>query len=155
MNVTPENIEHVLNENDVCGEPDLLSLQVDGMDFRVWKALSAFRPRVVIARTCRPFGVPMHPSAYRIVPISRRSLSTDLGSIAGPPLPAMVKLARSKDYRLVGAQRYGFNAVFVRNDVGVGVLPEVQPEDCFHHPFVAWTRETFLSSVADREWVQV
>ena len=49
MNVTPENIEHVLRENDVCGEPDLLSLHVDGMDFWIWKALSAFRPRVVIA----------------------------------------------------------------------------------------------------------
>jgi len=154
VNVTPENIEHVLRENDVCGEPDLLSLHVDGMDFWIWKALSAFRPRVVIADVQTIWGA----DASVTVPYRSdfaKEFVDGFGVYCGASLPAMVKLARSKDYRLVGAQRYGFNAVFVRNDVGVGVLPEVQPEDCFHHPFVAWTRETFLSSVADREWVQV
>ena len=34
----------------------------------------------------------------------------------GASLPAMVKLGREKGYRLVGANRYGFNVIFLRDD---------------------------------------
>jgi hypothetical protein len=46
----------------------------------------------------------------------------------------MVKLARRKGYRLVGANRLGFNFIFLRNDEGEGVLPEVTIDDVLQHP---------------------
>jgi hypothetical protein len=53
---------------------------------------------------------------------------------AGASLPALVKLAEQKGYRLVGTSRQLYNAFFVRNDVAAGVLPEVPIETCFPDP---------------------
>jgi hypothetical protein len=36
-------------------------------------------------------------------------------------------LGREKGYRLVGVQRLGFNAFFVREDIGAQLLPEITP----------------------------
>jgi hypothetical protein len=46
-------------------------------------------------------------------------------------LPAFAKLGREKGYRLVGTTSLGINAFFVRNDVGIGLLPELTPRQCF------------------------
>jgi hypothetical protein len=152
--VTAENVNQILSDNGVCGEVDLLSLDIDGMDYWVWQAMTAIRPRVVIAEIQTIWGA----DASVTVPYSA-DFTTELvdgfGVYCGASLPAFVKLAKTKDYRLVGAQRYGFNAIFVRNDVGADVLPEVDPEDCLRHPFAAWTREALLPGVVDREWLKV
>jgi hypothetical protein len=75
--------------------------------------------------------------------------------LASPPrcgasLPAFVKLGRSKGYRLVGVQSLGFNAFFVRNDVGEDLLPEVSAHDCYGRTERLWnwspgSLETILS----------
>ncbi len=46
-------------------------------------------------------------------------------------LAAFTKLGRQKGYRLVGVQSLGFNAVFVQDGVGEGLLPAVTPRECF------------------------
>ena len=48
----------------------------------------------------------------------------------------MCGLGVEKGYRLVGAQRYGFNAFFVREDLAIYTLPTIKPADCLHHPAV-------------------
>lgn len=45
--VTAENINSVLKENNVPQKFDLLSLDIDGNDYWVWKALT-FEPKVVV-----------------------------------------------------------------------------------------------------------
>ena len=44
---------------------------------------------------------------------------------------AFVKLGREKGYRLVGTQRLGFNALFVRSGLGEDLPPEISPRQCF------------------------
>ena len=39
---------------------------------------------------------------------------------------AMTKLAMKRGYRLVGGNRYGFNAFYLRNDLGNSVIPEIE-----------------------------
>ena len=46
--VSAENINELLEENSYIGEVDLLSLDMDGIDYWVWKAIESINPRVVV-----------------------------------------------------------------------------------------------------------
>src|SRR5438445_13817165 len=46
-NLTAENINATLLQNGVRGEIDLLSIDIDGNDYWVWKSIDAITPRVV------------------------------------------------------------------------------------------------------------
>jgi hypothetical protein len=70
-------------------------------------------------------------------------------------LPAFVRLGREKGYRLIGCERYGFNAFFMSAGIGEDVFPEVEAVECLRHPFVAWAQERFLPVVRDKPWVKV
>jgi hypothetical protein len=152
--ITAENVDSLIGESGFRGEIDLLSLDIDGIDYWLWKAIEVVRPRVVIAEVQAVWGsersvtVPYSPDF-------RAGFFKGFGIYSGASLPAFVKLARQKGYRLVGCQRYGFNAVFVRNDVGTQELPEVSAGDCFHHPFAKWAYEELRPMVADREWLEI
>jgi len=65
---------------------------------------------------------------------------------------AMVNLAKRKGYRLVGANRFGFNTIDVRNDLGLGLIPEKEVEDVLQH---AQNKERFtlFEAVKDFEYV--
>src|SRR3954447_26808215 len=93
----------------------------NGNDYWVWKAISALWPRVLIAE-CRPqipanlsLTIPYDPE------FSLESNPPDLKEFYGASLLAMTKLSRSKGYRLIGAHRFGFNVIFLREDVGTDI----------------------------------
>jgi len=46
--VTAENINKTLLDNNVSGEIDLLSIDIDSNDYWVWKSITAVSPRVVV-----------------------------------------------------------------------------------------------------------
>ena len=46
--VDAETINDIITENGFSGEIDLLSLDMDGVDFWIWKALTCINPRVVV-----------------------------------------------------------------------------------------------------------
>jgi hypothetical protein len=152
--ITAENVNDVLTANGISGDVDVFSLDIDGMDYWVWKALTAISPRVVIAeiqaiwKCDAPVTVPYRADF-------RTEYIDGFGVYSGASLPAFVKLASAKGYRLVGCQRYGFNAVFLRNDVGQDLLPEVAAESCFAHPFCDWAHDRLLPGVRDKPWVAV
>jgi hypothetical protein len=52
----------------------------------------------------------------------------------GASLAALTKLANKKDYRLVGTNRFGYNAFYVRNDIAQDILPAFTVESCRNHP---------------------
>ena len=152
--ITAENIDSLIGSNGFRGEIDLLSLDIDGVDYWIWNAIEVVAPRVVIAEVQTIWGnersvtVPYSPDF-------RADFFKGLGIYSGASLPAFVKLAKSKNYRLVGCQRYGFNAIFLRNDVGQREFPEVSAGDCFNHPFAKWAYEELRPKVADKEWLEV
>jgi hypothetical protein len=47
---------------------------------------------------------------------------------------AMAKLAGRLGYRLVGANVYGFNAFYLRDNVAPGLVPAVELAATLHHP---------------------
>lgn len=153
--VTAENINQVVSYRlrDSCiqgNEIDLFALDIDGMDFWIWNALTAIAPRVVVEYQDiwgqESVTVPYKPD------FNRFDIHPDY---FGASLPAFVKLARTKGYRLVGCNKYGYNAFFVRNGIGQDVLPEVSCTECLRHPKVREGQEKRLPEVMGFEWVKI
>ena len=152
--ITAENANSLIDSNGYSGEIDLLSLDLDGVDYWIWDAIGVISPRVVIAEVQAIWGAERSVTVpYR--PDFRAGFFKGFGIYSGASLPAFVKLARTKGYRLVGCQRYGFNAIFLRDDVGQSAFPEIAASECFHHPFAKWACQELRPMVADKEWQEV
>ena len=73
----------------------------------------------------------------------------------GASLSAFVKLGKKKGYRLVGCNRYGYNAFFIREGIGEKELPEIPIAECFKHPKVIRGMRERFPAVKDLPWVEV
>jgi hypothetical protein len=127
--VTRENVNDVLAEAGFTGDIDLLSIDIDGNDYWIWQALECVNPRFVIAEAHPELGreewvMPYEPD------FDARTAAP--GSWMGASPAAMTRLAESLGYRTVGANLYGFNILFARNDVAE-VLPTIELEELFRH----------------------
>jgi hypothetical protein len=136
--VTAENINSLVTDAGLNGEIDLLSIDIDGNDYWIWKALDVVQPNVVIIETHVEFGM-----RNIVVPYDPNYFYPGKHPVYHGASPiAMVNLGRSKGYRLVGANDLGFNFIFVRNGLAENELPEVSVESVLTHPSVkeSWQR---------------
>ena len=128
--VQPDDIDRLLVEDGQGDELDVLSIDVDGFDFWLWKHLSAIRPRVVIIEVNASFG----PGVSRTVPWSPGASHHDpfrhhvRGWHHGASLRAMESLGRGKGYMLVALESTGTNAFFLRDDLLIASLPRLDPQ---------------------------
>jgi hypothetical protein len=129
--ITAETVDNLIAQHGFTGEIDLLSLDIDGIDYWVWRAIRCAQPRVIVLEFNPHLG-PERALTLPYDPHFRLDLS-DQPYQAGASLPAFVKLGREKGYRLIGGASLGFNAFFVRNDVGADLIPERTPAECFAH----------------------
>jgi hypothetical protein len=152
-----DNVNDVIAENGFEGEIDLLSIDMDGVDYWIWEAIDVVRPRVIVVEYQDIVG----PERALVVPYSDNFDATKYPRTRGMPnfcgasLPAFKKLADSRGYRLIGCNRYGYNAFFVRNPIAQDHLPEVPIKDCFGHPKVIWGMKERFPTVAHLPWVEV
>jgi hypothetical protein len=121
--IDADNIESLFQSNAVPSEPDLLSIDIDGNDYWVWKAIQSYRPRVVIIEYN-----PAFPPDVSWVMRYNAGHRWNATTYYGASLKALEKLGTEKGYRLVGCSLSGINAFFVRGDL-VG--------DAFAAPFTA------------------
>jgi hypothetical protein len=70
-------------------------------------------------------------------------------------LRAFIKLGNEKGYRLVGCNRYGFNAFFIRKGIGEYLFLEISSEKCFEHPFAKERHKKGFSNVMNLNWIEV
>jgi hypothetical protein len=155
--VTRDSVNEILSANGFAGEIDLLSLDLDGVDYWIWEAIEAVSPRVVVVEYQDIIGAERSLTVPYADDFSSRNYPTTNGmpNFSGASLAAFVKLGRRKGYRLVGVNRYGYNAFFVRNGLGDTHLPEIDARSCFGHPkVVSGMRERF-PTVKDLPWVEV
>jgi hypothetical protein len=153
--VTAENVNALVAENGFGGEIDLLSLDLDGMDYWVLKALTCIRPRAIILEVNTRWG----PERAVTLPY-RPDFTMDWNRhpwCSGASLSAFVNLGRERGYRLVGTNRQGFNALFLRLDVGTNVFPEISAIEAYQRsPSLRNWSPDWLPSPADRpEWWEV
>lgn len=155
--VTRENVNQILLKQGFEGEIDLLSIDIDGMDYWIWKALDCVKPRVVVVEyqdilgSERSWTVP-----YQADFNSRQyDVNREVPNYGGASLAAFVKLGREKGYRLVGCNKGGWNAFFVRKDLGEKWFPEVSTESCFDSAWNRYGMEKRFPLVKDMPWEEV
>ena len=152
--ISTSNVNQIMVENDFNGEIDLLSLDIDGIDYWLWKEISCISPRVVVLE----FNHLLGPDVSVTVPYADdfKAEFTQYGSdYSGASLMAFVKLAKEKGYRLVGTNTIGTNAFFIRNDVLNDWLPEIETSSCFKHPRAQFGMEYRLPGVKNKQWMEV
>ena len=127
--ITRENINQVLTEASVPPEIDLMSIDIDGNDYWVWDAISVTSPKAVIIETHIEFGM-----NNIVVPYDKDYVYPGRHpDYHGASPVAMERLARRKGYRLVGANRLGFNTIYVRQGLAP-TLSSVSVENILSHP---------------------
>jgi hypothetical protein len=154
--VTAENINNFLLENNLPEEIDLFSLDIDGVDYWIWKNLEIVKPRVVIVEFQNILG----PDLSLTVPYkSDFARSMEQQDFYGASLNAFVKLADQKGYRLVGCNKNGFNAFFIKKELAQNILPTITPQECFLLNFVtSWeekNREMRFKTIEKLPWIKV
>jgi hypothetical protein len=155
--ITRANVNDVVRSNGFEGEIDLLSIDMDGMDYWIWEALDVVQPRVVVVEYQDMIG------PERAVTVPYRDdfnayaypVTQGMPNFCGASLPAFTKLAKKRGYRLVGCNQYGYNAFFIRNPLGENQIPEIPIENCFRHPKVLWGMKERLPTTLDFPWVEV
>lgn len=147
--ITAENVNDQLVSAGVRGPVDLLSLDIDGMDYWVWKAIAVIEPTVVVCETHN--AVPVGQALT--VPYDPEFVNSS-EHYRGASLEAMCRLGKQKGYRLVGVHRFGFNAFFVKNGVGEDFFPEVAASACVGDPFSEKRRRDW-DKVASLPWHEV
>lgn len=155
--ITTENVNQLIEDGGMKGEIDLLSLDMDGVDYWILREITVIQPRVIVVEYQDILG----PVRSVTVPYSddfngwAGPTTNGMPNFCGASLAAFRKLLRERGYRLVGCNQYGFNAFFVREDLICEAIPEYRIEDCFTHPKVLWGMKERFPSVADHPWVEV
>lgn len=123
--ITAENINDLITRNGFAGELGILSVDIDGNDYWVLKAIDCVKPAILIAEINGVFGdrraitIPYDPSFRRL----RAHCS---GQYFGASINAMISLARERGYAFVGTNSTGVNAFFVRGDLAAPVLSSIE-----------------------------
>jgi hypothetical protein len=128
--VTKDNINSILAENGVRGEIGLLSIDIDGNDYWVWRAIDIINPVIVIIEYNHRFGADLAATIPYDQTFDRWTSGKPLVYF-GASLKALCLLAEQKGYAFVGCNANGVNAFFVRSDKKPPELRELSPREGF------------------------
>lgn len=95
------SLDNLLNTTPIPREFDLLSIDIDGNDYHIWKTVRKYRPKVVIIE----FNPTIPPDIEFVQP-------ADFSVNQGTSLLSLFKLAKKKGYELVACTEA--NGIFVR-----------------------------------------
>jgi hypothetical protein len=112
--ISSRTIEHLLTENGVPFNLDVLSIDIDGNDYWLWNALSRWRPRLIAIGYNSH-----HPPCQKWVMQENLSHRPDGTSYYGASLASLTDLGRKKGYTLVATDTTGSTAFFVRDDLAI------------------------------------
>jgi len=110
--ITVENADALIAEFTKGEELDLLSIDIDTLDYWVWQAIGTVKPRLVVIEYNA-----LWPPFIRKTVAHDAAMVWDGSSFSGASLGALEALGREKGYCLVGCSLAGVNAFFVREDL--------------------------------------
>lgn len=155
--VTAENVNDLLRKHRFSGEIDVLSIDLDGVDYWIWKAIDAVEPRVLIVEyqdilgPDRSWTVPYRPDFS----VGDYAVNRDLNNYCGASLRAFARLSEERGLRLVGCSRGGWNAFFVRRGLAEAELPAATIESCFRFAWNEYGMAQRFPLVAEMPWEEV
>ena len=119
--VTAENIDALISSSEFELDVGILSIDIDGNDYYVWKSITRIKPVIVIAEYNSIFGS-SHPYCSVYHPEFFRTHHHTSNLLYGASLLSLCDLAEEKGYFFVGCNSAGNNAYFVRKDK-IGSVP--------------------------------
>jgi len=125
--VNNDNINCLIKQSGIHGEIDILSIDIDSLDYYVFEAIDIISPRVV----CIEHNHSFLPGQHWVMPYDLSYHWDHTSGVAdyGASITALLQLANRKGYQLVGCGLYSANGFYVRDDL-------VDP-DKFRGPFTA------------------
>ena len=129
--ITKENINQMLKDNGMEGEIGMLSIDIDGNDYWIWKEIDIINPRLLVIEYNASFGK-NRSLTVKYDPAFNRYSKHKSGWYHGASLLALEKLGKEKNYSLVGCNTDGVNAFFVRNDLLKGELRVVSASEAYY-----------------------
>lgn len=151
--ITKENVNSIISDEGFKGEVDLLSLDIDGNDYWIWKEINSISPRVLICEISNicpdnlAITIPYKEDFCYTDPSNYHEEFRSVSSLA------MINLSKAKGYRLIGSNKYGFNYVFMREDVGTEYFPEIPLSDISSLPYPVYAKKTRWKFVENAPWV--
>ena len=134
--INRDNLSDLLAANNVPQDIDFLSLDVDGNDYWFWQALDRVSPRVV----CIEYNAGLGPDLSCSVPYDEnfeRFAVHPSGFFHGASLAALESLGRKKGFYLIGCDRTGTNAFFLRDDIRIDGVPALTSREAYR-PHANW-----------------
>ena len=113
--ITSNNINSIIESSGISGEIGFLSVDIDGNDYWVWESIKCIQPHFVIAEYNSAFG-DLLPITIPYREDFVRSKANFSNLYYGSSIVALCELATQRGYSLLGSNRAGSNAFFVRND---------------------------------------
>jgi hypothetical protein len=110
------NINDIVKQAGFEGDIGLLSIDIDGIDYWLWDALTIVNPAIVVIEFNRNFGPERAVSVPNIENFDRTCLHAS-NRYWGASLKAMDNLARRKGYKFIGTNKSNRNAFFVRTEL--------------------------------------
>ena len=123
--ITAENIDQLIQTAGVPLKVGLLSIDIDGNDYWVWKSIQKVDADIVIVEYNALFGselaitIPYHPNFLRM----KAHYS---GLYWGASLSALCYLANEKGYSFIGCNSNANNAYFIKNELLI-FIPNIKP----------------------------
>lgn len=149
--IKAENVNSIIEDSGMVGEIDFLNIDIDGNDYWVWEAIEVVQPKVVMVETHVEFG--MEPILVGYNPDYAYPPAGN-PQYFGAGVVAMESLARKKGYRLIGANNYGFNTIYIKEGLAEDVFPAVPVDTVLKHPRNK-ERQKLFEPIKDWEYVRV
>ncbi len=154
--ITAENINNLIEKYNFKKPIGLLSIDIDGNDYWVWKNLNIIDPDIVVIEYNFRFGKDNSVTIPYNKNFNRNH--TDAKSLFyGASLKAIVKLAEKKGMKLVGTNLAGNNAFFVKEKLLNKNIKEVKIEECFREGKFreARNKDGNLSYISTKEEIEI
>lgn len=139
----PDSLDRILEEHGFPTEPDLVSIDVDGLELQIWRGLQRFHPRLVVIEYN-----PTFPAHIELIG----------GDRVGSSALALQRLGNEKGYSLVAC--IGWNAFFVDQEHAGSFAGADDLDALFDPSFLSYAMQTyggeiFYSSPPGMPWVQL
>ncbi len=128
--ITKDNIEDILATSGFEEDLGILSVDLDGNDFFILEAITKFKPRILICEYNAVLGMNRKiTTPYKSD--FRRTNAHYSNLYFGASLAAMTYLTDKKGYALVGTNKSGINAFYVRKDLLNDKLEVLSVEEAY------------------------
>ena len=160
--ITKNNFNDLMLENNIGGEIDVFSLDIDGNDYWLLKALEAITPRVIILEAHMHLG----PDLEYTVPYSDDFVvgvhdfdGAPTRMHSGASVLAFKNICEEQGYRLIGKSGTPSpNIIFMENGIGEEYFPAIEVEDIFKdfgHVWMNLYRRMREVSLDKFEWIDL